>query len=215
MIRRTCGLEDSAISRHFGEIYWNNLFGGKESRSGTGSSLEQTARLRQELPTLLKELGVKRLADAPCGDCHWISQLRWTECRYVGIDIVPALIEQNKARFRNREMQFRLADLCEDSLPPADIILCRDCWVHLSYQQIKLCLSNFRRSEATYLLTTTFPSRGGNRDLNGDIWRTLDLEAPPFSFPKPIKVLIEGCTEDEGAFAEKSLALWRLKDLAF
>jgi glycosyltransferase involved in cell wall biosynthesis len=44
-------------------------------------------------------------------------------------------------------------------------------------------------------------------------WHPLNLMAPPFNFPPPIQLLNEQCTEDNGNYIDKSLALWKLDDL--
>jgi len=64
--------------RAFRENLSGKSFWRAESRSGTGSSLEQTAQLRRELPRLIAETGVRRFLDAPCGDCNWIAELDWS-----------------------------------------------------------------------------------------------------------------------------------------
>ncbi len=214
-LRRLTGRSGYEVGPHFRRIYETNAFGGTESRSGIGSSLAETARIRQALPRLLEELGVRRVLDAPCGDCHWISELAWGQVAYTGADVVAELIETNRSRLGARGMRFLAADLCADDLPQADLILCRDCWVHLDYRQIRACLANFQRSGARYLLTTTFASRTRNRDLGGAIWRPLNLQIAPFQFPAPLRLCEEGCVENEGAYADKALGLWRLPDLAF
>jgi SAM-dependent methyltransferase len=203
------------LEDHFGKIYQENLFGGSESRSGTGSSLEQTAKIRKKLPAMLAGFGVTSILDAPCGDAHWIAELDWSKISYTGVDIVADLIRNNQSHFAGRPLTFRTANLCADDLGCADLILCRDCWVHLDYAHIRACLGNFQRSGARYLLTTTFTGRSGNKDLGGDIWRPLNLQAPPFSFPPPLELLIEECTEEGGAYADKALGLWSLQKLAF
>jgi hypothetical protein len=38
-------------------------------------------------------------------------------------------------------------------------------------------------------------------------------EIAPFGFPNPIKLVVEGCTEAGGRYADQSLALWRLIDI--
>lgn len=212
-LRRLAGLRHPEPKKHFTRIYEENIFGGEESRSGTGSTLQQTERLRRELPGLLTELQVRTFLDAPCGDCHWMAKLDWTGTSYTGVDVVPALIEANSARLASTNMRFVQADLCRDTLPKVDLILCRDCWVHLDYGQIMACLANFRRSGSEYLLTTTFTDHVKNDDLGGVIWRPINLQLPPFSFPPPEKLIVEGCTEEEGRFADKSLGLWRIREL--
>jgi hypothetical protein len=88
--------------------------------------------------------------------------------------------------------------------------------VHLSYAETRRALDNFRRSGATWLLTTTFSDRRGNHDINTGDWRPINLERAPYGFPPAAELINERCDEvDEvlGAFADKSLGLWRLADL--
>ena len=74
-------------------------------------------------------------------------------------------------------------------------------------------IDNFMKSGSKYLLTTTFVNRTRNDDLGKGFWRTLNLEIAPFQFPMPIKILNEKCTEYGGAYSDKSLGLWVLKDI--
>jgi SAM-dependent methyltransferase len=213
-LQRIAGRREFDVGRRFSEIYEKNLFNGDESRSGKGSSLTQTERLRRELPALLRELGVRTFLDAPCGDCHWIADFDWATIGYTGVDVVPALVEANRVRLKTKRMEFTAADLCADPLPRADLIFCRDCWVHLTFRQVQECLANFRRSGAEYLLTTTFERPGPNVELQpGMIWRPLNRQEAPFRFPRPLRLLLEHCTEEDGRFADKALGLWRLPDL--
>jgi hypothetical protein len=202
------------VRKRFTDVYRGNAFGGTVSRSGGGSDLQQTAALRVELPGLLRALGVRTLLDAPCGDLYWISMVELGIDKYIGVDIVEELVESNRLRFPGPSREFRCLDLINDPLPRADLILCRDCLVHLNFAQALRVLQNFRRSGATYLLTTTFLRRSRNADLVGnDLWRTLNLELAPFRFPAPLRVLDEKCTEGDGNYADKSLGLWRLVDI--
>ena len=124
-----------------------------------------TAAIRDALPALLKRLGARSLLDAPCGDASWIGRLK-LDLDYIGIDIVPALIEANNRRVADGELagHFLVADITRDALPRADLILCRDCLVHLSFRNIAAAVERFRASSARFLLATTFPDWHGNRD---------------------------------------------------
>lgn len=205
----------TSVKQKFSDIYQRNAFGDAESRSGGGSSMGQTETVRRELPPLLRELGVKILIDAPCGDFFWMQHAELGVERYIGIDIVNEMIARDQQLFGGEKRQFLCLDIIDDPLPRADLIFCRDCLVHLNFAQTNKALRNFRRSGARYLLTTTFTARDRNVDLVGkDIWRTLNLERPPFNLPKPLRLLNEGCTEGGGAYGDKCLGLWRLQDLA-
>src|SRR3989338_6316354 len=156
-----------SLKEKFSDIYAYNIFGGLESRSGEGSNLVQTAVIRQALPELVKELEIKTIMDAPCGDWHWMRDISLSVEKYVGVDIVEALIEKNSKQFGNAIHQFICKNLTEDDLPQVDLILCRDCLVHLSFDDARKVLANFKRSKSKYLLTTTFVSRDHNSDLVG------------------------------------------------
>ena len=101
-------------------------------------------------------------------------------------------------------------DLTADPLPRADVVLCRDCLVHLSFDHIRQAFDNLRRSGSTWLLTTTFLEHHENVDIESGDWRILNLTRAPFNLPAPEGVLVEGCLEGEGAYADKALGLWRI-----
>lgn len=199
------------MSTAFQKIYERNFWGDGESLSGDGSNLARTATIRRELPALLEQLGVHSLLDAPCGDHHWMSRTHLPLVRYIGIDIVPELIERNR-RHAAAGREFVCGDLCATPLPRVDAILCRDCLVHLAYASIWRALRNFRATGATYLLTTTFTAHEWNVDCFTGHWRPLNLERPPFSFPAPLVLLAEDYADVE-RFADKQLGVWRLADL--
>lgn len=182
-----------------------------QSLSGSGSSLEQTAAVRAALPNLLQHLDARTLIDAPCGDLFWMQHVELPGVRYIGLDIVPELIKRNNSRFGSNGRVFLVRNLIDEPLPTGDVILCRDCLVHLTFAQGLAAINNFRRSGITYLLTTTFTARPTNTDLGERFWRPLNLQQPPYSFPAPLVLIDEGCTEAGGA--DKHLGLWRLADL--
>jgi len=207
-------LEGLGLAERFARIYETDLWEGTESRSGTGSGLAETARIRAELPALLRRLHARRLLDVPCGDFHWMRHVDLGGVEYVGGDIVEAIVERNRALYEEPgRRRFVRVDVTAGPLPEADVVLCRDCLVHLSYANIARAFAAIRASGARYLLTTTFPARDGNADAPDGDWRPLDLERPPFSLPAPLWSLAEGCDEEGGAYADKSLALWAVADI--
>jgi SAM-dependent methyltransferase len=200
----------------FRRIFDLNLWGNCESVSGEGSNLERTAAVRAELPALLARHGVRSILDAPCGDFFWMKEVALDVDSYIGADIVPELIARNIELHASRQRRFVVCDLVEEPLPRADLVFCRDCLVHLSYAETRRAIDNFRRSGATWLVTTTFPDRRDNHDIKTGDWRPINLERAPYGFPAAVELINERCDEvDEvlGAFPDKSLGLWRLADL--
>jgi len=98
-------------------------------------------------------------------------------------------------------------------LADADVLLCRDCLVHLSYANIRVVLANIACSNIRFVLMTSFPERRDNYDVADGDWRPLDFQAPPFSFPEPRLAIVENCEEEGGSYADKSLLAWRVEDL--
>ena len=214
MNRRVDDSQDRAA--RFQRIFEENAWGNSESISGEGSNLARTAVVRAALPGLLARHGVRSLLDAPCGDFYWMKEVDLGDVDYIGVDIVPDIIALDVERYTGPRRRFLLGDLVDGSLPKADLILCRDCLVHLPYHETRKALENMQRSGATWLLTTTFTGPRENRDIAIGDWRAINLEQPPYNFPKPVDVICEESDEvDEelGAFPDKSLGLWRLADV--
>jgi SAM-dependent methyltransferase len=205
-------LSELSLAERFARIYQTNLWSDTESRSGLGSSLDATRRLREELPALLRRLRARSLLDVPCGDFNWMRQVDLEGVAYVGGDIVGPIIEANRARYETAGRRFMTMDVTTGPLPRADVVLCRDCLVHFSFANIVAAFRAITASGAAYLLTTTFLTRETNADIVDGDWRPLNLTRAPFFLPEPEVVLLEECTEEGGAYADKALALWRVSD---
>ncbi|SEK80251.1 glycosyltransferase [Nitrosovibrio tenuis] len=197
----------SGRAKVFGQIYRNNSWQNSESRSGPGSTLERTEALRRELPSVLTRLGVRTLVDAPCGDCNWRQHVEIDVDAYIGVDIVPALIEENRRRYQRANWKFEVADLINDPLPPGDAVLCRDALIHLSLADIEHALSNIRRSGAKYLLATSHETISVNTDITTGEWRSVNLMLAPFNLPVPLTRIVENPQTG------KILGVWSLAEL--
>jgi len=200
----------------FNETYDKNLFKGNESKSGRGSDMDIVSPLIPKLTSLLNKYNVKTLIDAPCGDYNWINKVlvNTNINKYIGIDIVEQLIQDNIKLYSNGFSIFQKMDLVEEIPPKGDLILCRDCLVHLSFDSAKKVIKNIIESETPLILLTTFTNDRQNSDFeDGNNWYPMKLTQEPFNFPAPIEIINEECMEAEGNFQDKSLGLWQRKDL--
>ena len=197
----------------FTTIFKENSWGGRTSVSGIGSEPAQTRVVLRELPRLCRELGVASMLDIPCGDFGWMRHVSLEGIRYVGGDIVAELIQQNIVRYRRPNIDFARLNIIVDRLPKADLIVCRDCLIHLSTKDVFGALQNICTSESRYLLTTTFPSRRANGDIATGQWRPINLQAPPFHFPQPLRLIDEEYEAEAGAYRDKSLGLWEVEQV--
>jgi hypothetical protein len=208
---RRAEFRNLSLSERFERIARTNLWGADSSRSGLGSQLAATAGLREGLPAFLARHAIESILDVPCGDFAWLSTID-LRIPYIGADIVEALVRENERRFGGPQSNRRFVhlDVTQDPLPRTDAVLCRDCLVHLSFTNILRSIENMRASGARYLLTTTFLEHEVNEDIEDGDWRMLNLQRAPFNFTAPVDVLIEGCVEGGGAYADKALGLWAL-----
>lgn len=198
-----------AVEDVFTTIYRENRWTDSESRSGPGSTLARTLVIRQLLERLVRELRIKTLLDAPCGDFNWMKEVALpVETQYIGVDVVRELIADLQGHFATPRRRFLALDFVRDRLPRAELIFCRDALVHLTLADIQRALDNFRRSGSKYLLATTFPATSENLEIATGGWRTLNLERPPFNLPAPVQLHSDGCPHPE--YADKALGLWLL-----
>lgn len=200
-------LNRRSLATIFSEIYHTNAWQDPESVSGRGSTLARTRVIMSQLPLLLQELHAKTLLDAACGDFNWMRNIDLGGVEYIGVDIVGDLIKHNRRLFEDGTRTFAVLDISKDRLPQADAILCRDCFIHLSFARTGATIKNFKKSGATYLLCTTHQTVRENIDCPDGSWRSVNLELPPFNFPRPLKLIVE---DGESG---KCLGVWRLEDL--
>lgn len=197
----------------FTRIYQNNEWKGRVSRSGPGSDPEQIVAIKASLNWFFRGSPFISILDIPCGDFSLFRGSIPANADYTGADIIPELIAQNRILYpQTSSIEFTVKDILSDELPQATMIICRDCLPHFSYEDIWQALKNICRTNAGYLMTTTFFAHQ-NTDIKTGGWRPLNLQAEPFNFPLPEICLSEQCTIAEGKFADKSLALWRLENI--
>lgn len=193
----------------FQQIYSKRLWRSAESISGTGSTIANTSQIRKSIPLLLKKFNIQSILDLPCGDFNWMQRIDLSDIYYTGADLIQDLVEKNK-RYEKENISFLTLNLLEDKLPSCDLILVRDCLVHLSFEDLEKAIANIKRSKCVYLLTTSFIGHLKNENIQTGYWRPLNLQGPPVNFPSPLEILAD---HGQGKFYDKSLLLWEVKDL--
>ena len=201
------GEERSRRAEVFARIWRENLWLGKESRSGPGSGVARTAVFRAALEAWLDETRPRRLYDAPCGDFHWMRLVRLPPgCDYVGADIVPEMIATLQAEFGRAGRDFVVADIVEDVPPAADAWLCRESLFHLPLADAQRVIANWRGSGIKWFLATTTTGVARNAEIAAGGWRLLNLEIEPFDLGPPLLRLPDAAAADP----DKVVGVWRL-----
>lgn len=195
----------------FNLIYENRYWKTDESVSGWGSSMEITKVLRPKLEKLLRDLAVKSFLDVPCGDFNWMKAVDFGATKYIGGDIVAPLVNDLTAKYGSSDRSFIVLDLISDRLPDVDMIFIRDCLIHLENDLVMKALTNIANSSIKYAVITHAPFISTNMNIDTGHFRNINLTKPPFSLPKPMQILDEGC-KDPLSF-DKSLGVWSVEDI--
>lgn len=176
--------------RRFTAHYIGNVWNDSESFSGPGSRRDSQCvkDALEQLSAVTMQFGIRSVADIPCGDFNWISAFlaAHPEVDYIGYDIVAQLIERNRREFPLR--QFAKLDIVAEIPPPADLILCKDLFNHLRFDDVARAIANMRASRTKYLLASNNFGYA-NRELWRIPWlrsRHLDLTKAPLHYPPPI-----------------------------
>lgn len=202
-VRQFLHFKGKSTQEVFEKIYHENRWGINESRSGAGSTLSATEHLRAQLPRIVTRFGAASFFDAPCGDFNWMRHCD-LGVPYIGADIVPALVEDLRAKYASPTRTFLHLDITKGPLPDADIFFCRDCFLHLTFAQVHQALGNFRRSACKHLVASTYRDIRANTDSFTGGVRMLNLCLPPFNLPEPLEYIEDS---GEGPF-DRCLGVW-------
>ena len=185
----------------------------RDTICGFGSTLEATEYIRAQLPLLCESLNIKTMLDVPCGDFNWMKEVSLPKVKYIGADVVKKLIIKNVELYSKENREFIYLDVTRDRIPKVDLILCKDLFIHFSFEDIMLTLKNFKASDAKYLLASTYMGEIKNIDRSTPCCRLINLQTAPFNFPAPLEIIPEK-TELRHEYSKKVLALWRLDDIS-
>lgn len=188
----------------FTTVYYSNLWGARESRSGAGSihGSRCVTFACEALGRAVREQGVRSLHDIPCGDLYWMRDLlpRLGDVRYVGFDIVRAVVARN--RRRHPQYDFHVLDVTTEVPPAADLIFCKDLFNHLTEPDVVRAIRNMQRSGSKFLLASNNPGwENTPLSLSSGMSRHIDITAPPFNYPAPLWTVSD------------HVSLWRLDEL--
>lgn len=187
-------------------------------RSGPGSTLVQTAKLRQALPGIFHRYKVRTFLDAPCGDWHWMRHVDLTGVHYIGGDISGEIVARNQSQFAAPDRTFGVLDITSDPLPKADMIMVRDCLMHLKHWLRWAFLENFVASGIPYLMTTVHHVQTNLAVVNNGGFKRFNPMASPFLLPQPLEWIHETADSLDPALltceatdkAQRSMAIWSL-----
>jgi SAM-dependent methyltransferase len=149
--------------------------------SGSGSSPANTREYRRFLTAYMRERQIKSVIDVGCGDWQFSRLINWTGIDYLGVDVVPAVIGHNWARYARPQVRFECGDVLNGyQLPDADLVLVKDLFQHWPDTAIHELEPRLRGRRA---LLTYDQNAGTHTDIEPGGYRPLDLQMLPFGWP--------------------------------
>jgi len=222
-------LDASALTRRrFSAIYESAHWSGAGGGSGEGSEPAAAAGAARIVGDVLRRVGAAALADVGCGSLSWLGAAIDAHdaaaqggsrgaLRFVGVDVVPALIDAHRARFAETRPQWSFA--AGDAAAPGSLapllapalgagpllLLCRDALQHLPLALAVAALENVARSGADFALLGSYAVSGWNCEMRSPgFFSWVSLLKAPFLLPAPIEAFDEG-------FEAKRLLLYDVK----
>jgi ubiquinone/menaquinone biosynthesis C-methylase UbiE len=175
------------MKEQFTSTYTHNKWGDNESRSGPGSSMEYTSKLRSTLPIIIKKYKINKIFDCSCGDWNWMKEIREFLPVYIGNDIVEELVAENNKKYKSDSISFVSNDMLSQlklyENKSFDLIICRHTLEHLEEEYILNVLNEIKRV-GTYAILTSVNHTTKNENLlniDGFSSRPINLELPPFA----------------------------------
>lgn len=194
--------DDSTLPQHvFSNIYATRAWGTHGGGSGDGSSLEYTKRTRALVEMIVYKYNIDLFVDAPCGAMTWMPSVlerihkSRPSFRYLGVDVVPNVVENNIKTLQRDYISFRQHDFSTGAitdLPKSEVsvIFCRDALQHLSYDTLIAALESFAKTSVEYLIIGSYYEHGTLSEIQTGGYFPFDI-SKVIDFPKPIEVISE------------------------
>ncbi len=122
------------------QVYDRHLWGGTlhDFYSGDGSHTEDIiGPYLASVSAFLKSFSTPlTVCDLGCGDFNIGHSLVPLTKHYIGVGIVPNLVERNRVRFTAENLEFQCLDIAKDPLPNSECAFLRQVLQHLSNAEV-------------------------------------------------------------------------------
>ena len=127
------------------------------------------------LRDVVRAKNIRSVVDIGCGDWALAATIDWSGISYIGVDVVPELIERLNQTYGRENVRFVCADLISDDLPAGELCVTKDVLQHLANDSVAAFLSKLRQQFKYAVITNdiSHEKRGGWRSL----WHTEEIAA--------------------------------------
>ena len=174
------------VAATFTTIYDKAMWGGG---SGAGSDLRNTVLYIAYLQHFIERYNIGSIVDLGCGDWRFSKYLRLGTCSYLGLDVVPSVIETNQRTYGTGAVRFEVGDATRFDIPPCDLLLSKDVMQHLSSANVSAILSRLPAAKHALITNDYHPA---NDDCSNGDTRPLDISGPPFNVAATPRLAFHG-----------------------
>jgi SAM-dependent methyltransferase len=175
---RSLGALGHRTMNRFEEIYRRNLWGFS---SGHGSLPSVTKGYRKFVENFIRNNSVKSVLDFGCGDWQFSRFIDFSNVDYVGVDVVPSLIQENSRKFSKENIKFFLSPVRFSELLTTDLLIVKDVLQHFSNNEVFAFISILGKYKYALITNCVLPEEELNKPIKSGEFRPLDLRKPPFS----------------------------------
>jgi SAM-dependent methyltransferase len=181
------------MERDFAQIYADNSW-STQQRSGPGSDAKLTRPYARLIEDFIRRHDIRSVVDLGCGDWSFSRYIDWSGVDYVGIDIVPDLIDSLNRTYGRPGIRFLLGNIADQNLPQADLAISKDVLQHWPTEAILTFLPRLRTFKYAILtndskvvcrswrrLWTAEEIFQPNIDIVAGDYRPIRLREPPFN----------------------------------
>ena len=175
----------------FTTVYRKQIWG---NGSGSGSSAKYNRKYIEFLERFIATNKIANVIDFGCGDWQFSKEVDWSGVKYVGVDVVESVIDENIERYAKDNISF-VCDGIQDVREvnkylgkERQLVLLKDVLQHWSDDELLPWLESFINLEFDYAIVTNgykhwrCPKRNGSkRNIDNEYsYAPLDLLQEPF-----------------------------------
>ncbi|MBX9924448.1 MAG: class I SAM-dependent methyltransferase [Rhabdochlamydiaceae bacterium] len=205
-----CNETSTVFERVYDEGAWGWIYDEQQGKfrggSGEGSDPQNALPYLGFLQNFLRENDINSVVDVGSGDWRLSNKIDWSGIEYLGVDVVPFLIDYNNRVFGASNIHFELADGVREDLPAADLLICKDVLQHLPIEDVQSFFKQLHKYKYALLTNDVNPDtlKSDNRNIVAGEYRPIALTETPFNL-RAETVLCYRCVGGE----VKLVLLWK------
>ena len=172
----------SDLSSKFTDIYKTDAW---TNGSGPGSIWQLNKPYIRLLENFIRDNNIRSICDVGCGDFQLMKNVDLQHATYMGLDVVPSVIANNRRRYGKDKITFLDMPKNPRDLPGGDLGIVKDVLIHLDNETtieiLRAMMERFR-----FILTVNNVADAGepyNAQIESGQFRPVNVSLPPINLP--------------------------------